>query len=363
MSAFELIQIVPNIPPAICGVGDHAFALAQALNERHGIRTSFLVTGQAENSESGPFPFEQLAEKSEQELVRRLQAISEGQASTVVLLHFSGYSYASRGLCFWLVRALKRFRSLRPDVPIVTMFHELWAGGSWLTSAVYVQPLQKRIVRNLIRLSHSFHTNRAEYAKSIRKFDAEKSLVALPIFSNFGEPKELPAFESRKNQIVLFQPPGWHMDPKEPFWSRLKMVQSKLDHPEIIVAGRTGKLPSEFKLDVRGVLSKSDASRLLLESKYCYFMYYDGYLGKSSLLGGIAAHGVACIMPTRNCSEQEGLQSGVHYVTADGDGNWDGSRMKQLGVSLNHWYTPHQLSTTADSYAHTLSQAAISVKK
>ena len=363
MALIKLIQIVPNLPPTICGVGDHAYALAQSLRQRHGIATTFVAFGDDKSIEASEFQTVVLPKIAEIELLNRLLAICNGQASTAVLLHFSGYSYASRGLCFWLVRALKRFHDMRPDIPIVTMFHELWASGSWLSTAIYAQPLQRLIVRRLINISRVTHTNRTEYASAIHRIDKKKSVVTIPIFSNFGEPADLPIWNARKDQIVLFQPPSYDKRSKDKFWDRLAVVIEKLKQPQIVVAGRTKVLPTGFKLDVRGVLPKRLASQLLVESKYGYFTYYDGYLGKSSLLGGIAAHGVACIMPKRNHSELDGLYSGVHYVSADDNGAWDPSRMEQLGISLNNWYAAHQLSATADRYAETLQNATFHSRK
>jgi hypothetical protein len=52
-----------------------------------------------------------------------------------VLLHFSGYGYARRGLCRWLVDGLTRWKAAGAQRRVVTMFHEVYASGPiWRSS-------------------------------------------------------------------------------------------------------------------------------------------------------------------------------------------------------------------------------------
>ena len=126
----DLVQIVPRLPPAIDGVGDYAFLLAQQMRKAHGIQTTFVVCdttwenggiekvesrkqkAEIEKTESGNtfqvsafpisafkgeiagFPVYQLRERSAAELLRMLSA--PGMPQTV-LLQYVGYGYEKRG--------------------------------------------------------------------------------------------------------------------------------------------------------------------------------------------------------------------------------------------------------------------------
>lgn len=41
----RVLHVVPRVPPAVCGIGDYAWLLAQALRDGHDIHSSFLSAG------------------------------------------------------------------------------------------------------------------------------------------------------------------------------------------------------------------------------------------------------------------------------------------------------------------------------
>ena len=114
----RLLHLLPRVPPAICGVGDQTTYLAETLLAEHGIESEFLVAGH----ELG----------SPQELWPKLEA--QSNRADAVTIQYSCYGFQKRGIPFHLIRAVKRLRQSQPNLPVLTMFHELAAhkrGGNY----------------------------------------------------------------------------------------------------------------------------------------------------------------------------------------------------------------------------------------
>src|SRR4051812_13750976 len=100
----KLIQIVPDLPPAINGLGDQASLLAEELERAHGINTQFIVCRHREAMPDRQFPVANLKERTAQALLQTLNKLGSNDA--VVVLHYVGYGYSSRGCPFWLLEGL-----------------------------------------------------------------------------------------------------------------------------------------------------------------------------------------------------------------------------------------------------------------
>ncbi len=123
----EIAQISPNFPPVVCGVGDYAAKLAASFNSLGSPIVNIVANAHSirggERSLGGA--------RSSKELCRVLN--ETGVRSVIV--HFSGYGYARRGLCWWLLRGLRQWKQSHPEGRIVTIFHEVYAiGPIWRTS-------------------------------------------------------------------------------------------------------------------------------------------------------------------------------------------------------------------------------------
>jgi hypothetical protein len=350
-SAWEVLTIVPRLPTKFCGVGDHAIAVGKALSANYGCRISYLGANPNSNEpvDDGHWI---LPERTTSALLAALRSANLSQGSFVVL-HFSGYSYGSRGICFWLTRAINQFLSERSDVRLITMFHELWAPAPLFSRSGWVVPIQKAIVSKLVKESHIVRTNRAEYARQLELLCPEVTgqVRVRNICSNFGEPKSVPAVNKRAKQILIFQPP----DPSRPtgraFWSGWERLASQLGWPKTIVAGRTSTVPEHESIELCGFVSADDGSQLMLESQFVYFDYYDGYLGKSSFFGSLAAHGIVPVMPSPNHSETDGLYHGRHYLIAGSEQVQNAVSLQAVADEILKWYSANSIAATANDYA------------
>ena len=190
-----VIQIVPELPPVVGGIGDHALLLMRELRML-GIGTVFVVPDRGRPCpRPGPLPEASgvvLVAPSADATAERLDALRPD----AVLVHYSGYGYAKRGAPVWLVEGLRRWRARAPHRRLAVMFHELWACGTPWTSSFWMSPVQRALVSALLRLADALLTSTDLYARRLRRLAPERAPVAvLSVPSNIGEPDELPPFE------------------------------------------------------------------------------------------------------------------------------------------------------------------------
>src|SRR2546425_8201619 len=116
LSLSTLLQIVPNVPGGIDGVGDYALTIAKELRDRVGCDTVFatLKTSSGEKADG----YEVLS------LDRLLDEPS--RKFDHVLLHYVNYGFQKRGVPFRLLSILRALRRQHRN-KLVAIFHELYA--------------------------------------------------------------------------------------------------------------------------------------------------------------------------------------------------------------------------------------------
>lgn len=351
----QVIQLIPRLPPAICGVGDHAMAIGKEFSRSHQIDVTYVGINRSEDTVESP-ELRSLPARSAAELVIALRH-AELNENSRILLHFSGYSLGKRGICFWLIAALKEFLAERPDIQLTTMFHELWSPAPLLSRSGWIVPFQKSVVKKLVAISHVVRTNRVEYQRRLEElFPACKGQVGVNnICSNFGEPSNLAPIGRRKRQILIFQPPDLSTQAGTVFWNGWRQLREQLGDVPTIIAGRTRAVPDDDSIDARGFVTVEEGSRLMGDSQIAYFEYFDGYLGKSSLFGSLAAHGIVPVMPCVNRSEAEGILHDVHYLTPDDEKLKNTAALETVSGELQRWYATHSIEATARDYHQAMS--------
>lgn len=147
-----LTHITPRFAPLIDGVGDYARLLARELQRTHGWPSRFIVGEPAwaeagkTGAPAGEFPAVAVSR-------RDAAALSTAIAGAeVIVLHYVSYGYNSRGVPFWVNRAIRRWKqSATAEKPrrFIIVFHELWASGPPWRSEFYLGPVQKYLIREL----------------------------------------------------------------------------------------------------------------------------------------------------------------------------------------------------------------------
>jgi len=354
--AKRIVQIVPSLPPATCGVGDYAVLLAGEWSARDGVETDFLVANRS-FPESGSTGSLVLRSHSALELSAAIE--ESASPGDPVLLHYVGYGYQKRGVPFWLLRGIESWLKKDSKRRLGIFFHELYASGHSWTSAFWVSPLQRWVCTRLANCASHCFTNRTVSAQwlSAKNNRSASSIPVLPVFSNLGEPAVVDALESRKPQVAVYGDVSRSIRNRDFAIKCLREVCLRLGLERVVAFGKSAGAWADlgFPTEHRGVLTQNDASRLLMESRAAYLDYFDGYLGKSGIFAAYCAHGLLPILLWPNSSEQDGLFNKTHYIAAsDPPPGLEYPDQQAIADSARQWYIGHSRAKVASAIAERL---------
>ena len=277
MKTAEVIQIVPRLPPPRGG-RELRLALAGALRDRRGVAGRFAAVA-ASPAALG----ETLA-----------------GADLPVLLHYAGYGYQPRGCPTWLVGDLRDWKR-REGGRLVTVFHEVYAGGPPWRSSFWLSPLQRRLAAELARLSDGMVTS-LETTPAPDRIVPEKKAEVLPVFSTVGEPAAVPLLAERRRRLVVFGGPGARGRAYGLLAAQLTAACRTLgveirDVGPVVLAVPAAVLakhrPGRSQVRRLGEMAAGELSGLLLGSLAGFSTYPAPFLGKSTVFPPTA--------PTASC--------------------------------------------------------------
>ena len=284
----------------------------------------------------------------------RLEALLRADADgppLCVVLHFSGYGYAPRGVCGWLADDLAQLRTTHgARLRLVVVFHELFASGAPWRSAFWLSPLQSQVARRLARLADSLWTNTEHHARWLRSVVGDAvTLQVRQVFSNVGEPAQTAAWPRRAPRAVVF---GSAATRARAFGALRPHanVLARLGVQEIVEAGDGGSQAGTFSgLTTRhlGRLAPTTLSTLLAGSRFGLLDYPARLLGKSGVFAAYAAHGCATLNSFAPGGDTDGLRAGEHYVNLRAPFAFDGHALDAMARTLHRWYAGHSLALQA----------------
>ena len=182
----NIIQICPTFPPNTGGVGNYTKLLADFLKKKK-INSKILVSDHLDNKNKK----QTLFGKKNKNLISLLEKIN----SNVVILHFSGYGYATRGLCFNLIKSLEKWKQINKNRTLITIFHEIYATGPIYRMSYWTSLLNL----SNVALATSKHNNII-----LSSFEKKKKIIYSNIFSTIGEIKKNKKLNTRKNIAIIF---------------------------------------------------------------------------------------------------------------------------------------------------------------
>ncbi|BAZ24820.1 hypothetical protein NIES4073_57200 [Kalymmatonema gypsitolerans NIES-4073] len=358
--ATKIIQIVPQLPPSINGLGDYALNLTRQLRKDYEIETRFIV-GDAHWSGANnieEFPVKKVAARSAFDLLSFLPPDIH-----TVLLHYVGYGYAKRGCPIWLVEALERWKSSISNAHLVTMFHEISAFGPIWTSAFWLSKLQKNLAARLVKISDHCVTSRYGYSEILHQiYRAKQAQIAcLPVFSNIGEPECVPELAKRTRRLVVFGSRNARLQVYRQCHTALERTCQVLEIEEICDIGvPTGLELSEINgipVIEKGVASAAEISNILLDSVAGFLNFpLPEFLAKSSIFAALCAHRLIPCMVSLTTVPIDGLQAGKHYWSTTY--NQSNQLCLELGQAIADnayaWYQTHNLSAQTKIFASCL---------
>jgi hypothetical protein len=334
----ELIQIVP---PGEGGVFDYAQCL-QAQWALQGVASKILPLS-AELAQQTPLT----------EHIGGCLAVPVSQTLQphCVVLHYSGYGYARRGLCFWLIDVLRALRARHGSrLRLVIVFHELFASGPPWRSAFWLSPAQALIAARLARLSDAIWTNTEQHAQWLHSVvNVGQAVRVKPVFSNIGEPDELPLASQRRPVAVVFG----SQSTRQRAFDALRGEEAKLQRlgiEELIEVGG-GAVTREIAMPCRrtGRLAVPELRDLLLQSRFGLLDYPSQFLCKSGVFAAYAAHGSVVLDTCRPGPDTDRLVAGVDYINLAtlSEVVANPTSHDTMAMRTAHWYAGHRLSDQA----------------
>jgi len=352
-----IIQIVPQLPPAINGLGDYALNLACQIRNDHALETEFIVCDPVWKGESEieGFPVHQSNSRSSTDLIAQLNQLQ----ATTVLLHYVGYGYAKKGCPTWLIKALERWKASHPNSRLVTMFHEPYASGPIWTSAFWLSSLQKQLATRLARLSDRCVTSNEIVTSILERMvnpTTQADIITLPVFSNVGEPDHLKPLADRPRRLVVFGSRGVRKRAYEQAYANLAATAKALAIDTIYDIGApTGLEITEvdnIPVISLGKCSADEVSEHLHQSIAGFLDYSPRLLAKSTIFAAYAAHRV---LPIVNALPEniriDGLESGKHYWMAASTDALNPLVGEAIAHNAHQWYQTHALPVQAHTFA------------
>lgn len=348
MGSVALVQLVP---PGQGGVLDFAQCL-QAEWAASGVASHIVAVSKAMATQRS------LAEHIDECIGGhpgdRIDASATGRVGhCAVVLHFSGYGYGQRGLCFWLLEQLRALRAQRGQgLRLVVVFHELFASGPPWRSAFWLSRLQALIAARLARMADVLWTNTEHHAGWLRGVvNPAMTIEVQPVFSNVGEPAVGPTPGDRQRRAVVFGSASTRQRAFDNLQGR-ESILGKLGIEELVEVGNGGAstgTPTTMACHHVGRLEGPALSRLLLESRVGLLDYPPQFLAKSGVLAAYAAHGCVVLNTCPPGPDRDDLISGRDYLClpAATDRAVTPATQAAMASSLTRWYAGHGLSRQA----------------
>jgi hypothetical protein len=273
----------------------------------------------------------------------------------VVVLHFSGYGYAPRGLCGWLVDAVQDARrSMDDGVRLLTVFHELHASGPPWRSAFWTSGLQARIAARLAALSDALWTNSTHHGQWLQVHARSGAPVEVaPVFSNVGEAGPRVAPQDREPALLVFG----GASTRQRALDRLRGQGQRLRELGVerlveVGAGPPCRVPPGLPgCERHGRLSLPELQDRLARLRFGLIDYPARHLGKSSVFAGYASHGCVALNTCTDTEPADGLWPGTHYLGLAGARDGAGpARLLATADAAARWYHDHRLAVQAARY-------------
>ncbi len=285
-------------------------------------------------------------------LSKRIENLMGNQACTVVL-HYSGYGYGSRGVCFWLLDELTRLRRQRRDgLRLVVVFHELFASGPPWRTAFWLSRVQALIAARLARSANALWTNTEQHADWLRHIVGPATSVQVrPVFSNIGEPEAVPVPDERQAHVVVFGSASTRQRAFDALRGHERALHS-LGITELIEVGGgdpSAHLPDGLACRHAGRLEPRELSALLQSTRFGLLDYPPQFLAKSGVFAAYAAHGCTVLNTCANGPDTDALQAGRDYLmlASLARSKLNTGHDEARAARLTRWYAGHRLSYQA----------------
>ena len=282
-------------------MGDYALTVARKLRELFGYQTIFAAHDRPGAKDVDGFEARGTSQLS-------------GAEFDHVILHYVNYGYQARGIPFALVPVLQELRH-HCRGRFLTIFHELYASGPPWKSSFWLQPLQKRIARNIARLSSVSLVSSESMRRQLGRLVSGAEVIVNPVLSNFGEPALSPEqFEQRdSHRWAICGGTALIERSLKSFREIVHRIPGEISPRHLFVLGGNDSSTvrallhrSGIQTDYRPHLTPADASAILSASSFIWLDYFTrpgvpgDVLLKSTAFAAACAHGAIPVFPHRS---------------------------------------------------------------
>ncbi|MEO6971389.1 MAG: hypothetical protein ABI217_10890 [Chthoniobacterales bacterium] len=354
--AGTILQILPRASRGRDGVGDYARTLAASLKRRHQLETTFLAAATTARGIHLDFPSGDGRDDP------RLDHYS------AIVLHYVNYGYGWRGAPLWLPPVLRRLQRAS-GARLVTIFHELYASGSWRQSAFWLRPLQMRTARRIAAMSHVSLVSSEVFRQQLESLGSGTRIVMHPVISGFGEPVLSLA------EIASRDPHRWIIcggtelveRSLRSFLSAAGLIPERFAPHELFVVGgrdnlavrQTLEAETKIRTHYHPEVGATMASEILASGAFGWMDYFHRpdvplpVILKSSAFAAYCAHGIIPVFPRGGAVIATGRDAlpGPFFVDAAGQDLPSAAERAGAAQAVYSWYSRN---ATVDHLAATL---------
>ena len=302
MSA-TVLQIVPQFPGTLDGVGDYALIVADKLRQTYGCNSIFAAPKVGSKQEADGFTAIALDSVDRGEI---------GVAFNDLILHWVNYGYQKRGVPLTLPGMLGKLRAGGRRA-LVTIFHELYASAPPWRSAFWLRHWQMNICRSVAEISNECIVSSDATLAELKGLAPASSVSVHPVVSTFGEPLlQSDQFSDRDpHRWVICGGTALVEKSIRSFRKILKRIPDIFSPRELLVFGGTDNPATRAMLadlpnarcHYQPQIEAKEASRILSECSFAWIDYFHrpdvltSALLKSTAFAAACAHGVIPVLP------------------------------------------------------------------
>lgn len=304
-AAIPITVVAPQLPPAVCGVGDYTMRLMEAWNDFPRFRFC-VARGQAESAAMRP----DLRISTFGCTRAGLSGVLAATADSHVLLEYVPHGYDRKGCPQWISGAVRDWQKVRRgSAKMVVMFHELWVRLPWWRPAALRQVLHRWSIRRLIRAADCVFTNTAGYAQWIRSLTPDRDVQVAPIGSTVVPVSPNTSVSREAGLFVLFGRQGTRVHALRSMGASLARLHVSGRLRTLIIAGGGGGqdaqerrvlgesgLPGEV-ISHRGFMPADELSALLHRAEFGVSDQTWDSVSKSTTFMAYASHGLNIVSP------------------------------------------------------------------
>lgn len=342
----RLLQIIPRTPDDCGGVGGYALQLARRLLESYRVTSIFVSAVPADSSRTAD-GFEVLSP---------LRTVSDKiKPPGALLLHYVNYGFEPHGIPVGLPSVLRRLKNAG-DARLVTVFHEVYASGSWRQSAFWLRPIQRQIARVVAQLSAASIVSNEIQGALLEQLAPDSHIIVQPVASNFGEPSLSSADLKRRDphrwiicggnelldrSLVSFAQNARHIPPH--FAPRELFVVGGTDRAE--VRAKLGGL-RDIHTHYYPKIDDKIAAEILSTCAFAWIDYFHrpdvpmAPILKSTVFAAYCAHGVIPVFPHHGSPIRlrQDILPGPFFVSEAGHNLPIEQERAPVAQSMHDWY-------------------------